>query len=282
MGVDTGVGVKNLPRRVLEAGAIASLAVSSMAAFAHDTWLAAEQRAARAGAVLELLMTSGERFPIPGSLIAPRRIESSACRQGAGTTALKPAKREPKALRLSTKTPTGQPIICWVQLEPRMLELNESTVAHYLDEIDASSTIRDAWAATKPPKRWSETYTKNAKVMVPGSINERASAAAAPVGLKLELVLLIDPVVPAADGTLPVLVLLDGKPREGLSIALTGEQDGPVERLRTDARGRVVFKLPSPGRWMLSATDLVAIDAFKGDWASQFSTLVFDVPAHSR
>lgn len=81
---------------------------------------------------------------------------------------------------------------------------------------------------------------------------------------------------------MPVLVLLDGKPREGLSIALTGEKAGKPQRLRSDAQGRVSFPMPKPGRWMLSATDLVARDAGKGEWESQFSTLVFEVPATLR
>lgn len=259
-----------------------SLALSSMAVCAHDTWLAAEQPAVRAGTSLELLMTSGERFPNLGTLIAPRRIETSACRQGPDIIPLKHAKREPKALRLSTKTPTSDPVACWVQLEPRTLELNESTVAHYLDEIDAPSTVRGAWAAAKSPRRWSETYTKNAKVMVSGTLKEGASTVEAPVGLKLELVLLKDPAMTRSDGSLPVLVLLEGKPREGLSIALTGVHGGPIQRQRADASGRAVFKVPQAGRWMLSATDLIAVDASKGDWESQFSTLVFDIPSTSR
>lgn len=276
--MDIGTGPKSVQRRVLRVAAAISLALSSMAVWAHDTWLAAEQRAVRAGTSLEFLMTSGERFPTLGSLIAPRRIETSACRQGADIIPLKHAKREPKALRLITKTPTSDPVTCWVQLESRTLELDESTVAHYLDEIDASSTVRGAWAAAKPPRRWSETYTKNAKVMVPGTLKEGPSTAAAPVGLKLELVVLKDPTATPSDGSLPVLVLFDGKPREGLSIALTGEHDGPIQRQRTDASGRAIFKSPQAGRWMLSATDLVAVDASKGDWESQFSTLVFEIP----
>lgn len=273
---------KRVRRRSLGAAVTAaSLALWSMGVGAHDTWLSAEQRAVRAGTSLELLMTSGERFPTLGSLIAPRRIATSACRQGSETLSLKHAKREPKALRLSTKTPTNDPVTCWVQLEPRTLALNESTVAHYLDEIDAPLSVRDVWKAAKAPRRWSETYAKNAKVMVPGALKGPGTAAD-PVGLKLELVLLKDPAAAPSDGKLPVVVLLDGKPREGLSIALTGEHDGPIQRQRTDAKGSAVFKLPQAGRWMMSATDLVAVDASKGEWESQFSTLVFDIPATSR
>jgi len=273
--------LKRVRRHSVRAAAVATVALWSIGVWAHDTWLSAEQPAVRAGTSLELLMTSGERFPTLGSLIAPRRIATSACRQGSETLSLKHAKREPKALRLSTKTPTNDPVTCWVRLEPRTLELNESTVAHYLDEIDAPLSVRDLWKAAKAPRRWSETYAKNAKVMVPGTL-KGPSTAADPVGLKLELVLLGDPAANPSDGKLPVLVLLDGKPRDGLSIALTGEHDGPIQRQRTDAKGSAVFRFPQAGRWMLSATDLVAVDASKGDWQSQFSTLVFDIPATSR
>ena len=247
-------------------------------ALAHDSWLAGGQRTVPVGKSLAFDMTSGEHFPVAGSAIARDRIEVSACRQGSKTFALQPTGRSPKALRLTADAPAPDAVTCWVQLKPRVLDLAISKVEEYLDEIDAPPSVREAWARSPSPKRWKETYTKNAKVLVPmAGTSARSSSADTPVGLKLELVADVDLTGGRVSGTLPVTVLLDGKPLAGLAVAMTGEHKAPVQRQRTDAQGKVVFAAPKAGRWMLSATDLRPVDIAQGTWESQFTTFVFEV-----
>jgi hypothetical protein len=269
---------------ILMVGRLATVVLFSISvpAWAHDTWLVSEQRSFRAGSTLTLEMTSGERFPTLGSVISPNRIEQSACRQGSSTFNFKPGRREPKALRLSAQPPESGAVTCWVQLAPRALELKEADVAHYLDEIDAPLSVRRAWENAPSPRRWIETYTKNAKVLVPAENASEASPAKSPVGLKLEFVLLTDLSAKRVDGNLPVQVLLDGKPQGGLSVALTGEEPGAPQRQRTNAQGEVLFKGTPAGRWMLSATDLRPAEQRPGEWESQFTTLVFEILPESR
>lgn len=156
-------------------------ALMALPACAHDTWLSAEQRRVTTGGSLDLLMTSGERFPTLGSAISPQRIDNSMCRQGARSLPFRPPRSEPKALRMSIVTPSDGAVACWVQLAPRTLKLAEATVAHYLDEIDAPQAVRAAWATAKPPKRWTETYTKNAKLLVPGAMLQRPAGRTPPL-----------------------------------------------------------------------------------------------------
>ncbi len=258
---------------------VAALA-TPLCALAHDTWLASEQRAVTAGTSLEFDMTSGERFPVAGSAIARDRIEVSTCRQGGTTVPLRPTGRGSKALRLAADPPSTGSVTCWAQLAPRALDLAAAKVEGYLDEIDAPAGVREAWAQSPTPKRWKETYTKNAKVIVPAvatGAGAAPAAADAPVGLKLEFVADADLAAGRLGDTLPVTVLRDGQPAAGLSVALTSERKAPVARRRTDAQGRVVFPAPGAGRWMLSATDLRPVDAAQGTWESQFTTLVFEV-----
>lgn len=264
-------------RRLGKTLAMLALATATALAAAHDTWLATEQRGVDAGGELSLLMTSGERFPILGTVIAPSRIERAACRQGASTVAFKPPRREPKALRLSTQPIEAGAITCWVVLAPRSLELKETEVDHYLDEIDAPVDVRSAWERAARPRRWIETYAKHAKVTVPAAAAGSVGPAEAPVGLKLELVVGKDLSEGRIDTDLPVLVLLDGKPRAGLSVALTGEGPGAPQRQRTNAQGEAIFAAPTSGRWMLSATDLGPAPSRPGEWESQFTTLVFEI-----
>lgn len=240
-------------------------------AFAHDTWMVPRSRTVRADAALSFDLTSGERFPRAGSAIDPERIAKANCRQAGTVFELRAADKGSSSLRVEGKPPGGQATTCWVLLKPRTLDLKPDTVAHYLEEIGASEAVRKTWQTG--PKRWRETYTKNAKALVAGSALDEQLAV--PVGLNLEFVLQADPAVPG--DRIDVLVLRGGKPRPGLSVALSGERNMAPQRVRSDAAGLISFRRPAPGRWMLSATDLQPINAQQGIWASEFSTLVFEL-----
>ena len=243
-----------------------------LASLAHDTWLASTERHVPTGKALEFAMTSGERFPAAETAIAPNRIETANCHQSGKNFALKPDRKSDKTLHLKARPGNISTTTCWVQLKPRELTLDTAKVQEYLDEIDVPQATREAWAKAPEPRQWNETYTKNAKVIVSGA--DAAVTKDQPVGLKLELLVAS---TPASSPTLSVTALLDGKPLAGLSVALTSERAGAVQRQRTNAQGQAAFPQPTAGRWMLSATDLRPDALNKGLWTSQFSTLVWDV-----
>ncbi len=264
------------PRRLLFA--LLAFSFLPLAASAHETWLLARQRTVSANQAITFDMTSGEKFPQPGSAIAPDRIELAACRQAVATPVLKPGAKLATTLMLSVRPTEQAALNCWVRLAPRKLDLAVDKVQEYLDDIDAPASVRTAWANSPQPKKWMEVYTKNARVIVPAKRSaQAASLPAAPVGLNLEF-------VPSADlsrgrltGPLEVTLLRDGKPLEGVSVSLWGTAKGEPLRQRSDAQGRVSFGRLKPGRWMLSATDLRVVDVSQSTWESQFGTLVFEV-----
>jgi len=260
-----------MPQSIRLAACMAAL--TCLPALAHDSWLAAGSRTVQAGALLALDMTSAEHFPKPGTGIAPERIESAACLQAGQRFALQPGDRTGAVLQLSARPPAAGGVLCWVQLKPRALDLAPGKVQEYLDEIDAPAAVRAAW--TSGPRRWHETYTKHAKVIVPAP-GRPATQPQAPVGLALEFVPLSDWSTGQPGERLALQVLRGGQPLAGLSVALTGEQGPPAVRQRSDANGRVSFSRPAPGRWMLSATDLRPVGT-DGSWDSHFSTLVFEL-----
>ncbi len=248
-------------------------------ALAHDTWLASEARTVQARAEIRLDMTSAEHFPVAGTSIARDRIGLADCQQGTTHFTLEAGFRGAKTLRLAAPAPAAGAVACRVQLKPRALDLDTSKVAEYLDEIDAPAAVREAWKTSPEPRRWNETYTKNALVTIPAAAPGTALGQPPSPPLALEL----RPQADLSDGksgtTLPVLALRDGKPMAGLSVALVHESGGPPQRLRTDAQGQALFHIGKPGRWMLSATDLWPLNAAEGRWESQFSTHVFEVLA---
>lgn len=253
-----------------------AVAVAPLATSAHETWLDASQRSVGRAATVEFRMSSGEQFPVLQSPIDPKRVDVAACRQADATLSLEIGRPTAKALRLSAKPATGDALTCWVQLRPRNFDLALGKVEAYLQEIDAPEAARRAWKSMPEPRKWNETYTKNAKAIV-ATAGAGAGAVPAPVGLKLEFVPMSDLTAGKIEGPLSFAVLLDGKPLMGLAVALWSEKKSEPVWRTSDALGRVSFAAPSAGRWMVSGTDLRVVDALAGKWESQFSTLVFDI-----
>jgi hypothetical protein len=272
-------------KSIIQLSIASSICSFSIAASAHDTWLWSIQRTVTPGATLNLEMTSSDIFPLVDSGIRPERVAKSQCIQGGEKFALTPIapvktdKPEYKVLALTAQVPSAGGVTCYSQLYPKILDLALNKVEVYLNDIDASAETRAASAASPKPKRWVESYTKNSKVIVPAPAGTQTPATykPTPVGLGLEFVPEIDLTTGEVPTNLPILVLRDGKPLAGLSIALSSERGIKPSRIRSDKDGRVVFAAPAAGRWMLSATDLNLVNAKKSIWESQFSTLVFEV-----
>lgn len=244
---------------------------------AHDTWLSAEQQVVSAGQALRLSITSGEAFPVPGTAIAPDRIELAACTQDGVPFELAAGRRQAKVLELRATSPAATGVSCSVRLAPRKLDLDITQVPHYLDEIDAPQAVREAWKASPEPRRWLETYSKNAQVVVPGRAGRTRTAAELPSGLKLGFVVDQDLARGSVKGPLGVSLLRDGKPLAGVSVTLSAQTGAAPQRKRSDQNGRVSFPQPGPGKWMVSATDLRVVEPSQSRWESQFATLVFEV-----
>lgn len=245
--------------------------------FAHETWLMPQSTPQQQGKPFIFSMTSGERFPKLGVGIARERVALAECRAAGATSPLRPHKRSPNALQLSVEPSTAGPLMCWVALHPRELLLAADKIGLYLDEIDATPALRQAWAEVPAPRRWQETYSKNSKVIVPAPGMAADSSMTQPLGMPLEFVPDTDLSTGHLDGPLRVRVLAEGRPVQDLSVVLHSERRGSSARQRTDAEGRVTFAIPPAGRWMLSTTDLRLVDAQTGQWKSQFATLTFTV-----
>lgn len=261
---------------LLHAAVLALLAASSTAG-AHGIWLAPEERSQKPGADVRLTLSAGERFPAQDASLERDSIERAACRQrNAAVPVRMMGGNGKKPLRLQGTPPLTGGVLCWVQLRPSARVLAPEHIAPYLDDMDASAELRQAWASVPEPRRWHETITRNAKVIVPMRGQPSASGMR-PVGLQLEFVPDTDLSSGVVRGTLAAQVLLGGLPLAGLSVELLGEHKGDTQRQRSDARGMVRFPAPGPGRWMLSGTDLRMADAKNGVWQSQAATLVFEI-----
>ncbi len=246
---------------------------------AHDTWF--ELRAAGPGPEAQLALGTGNRFPVMEFPLGIEQLRHSGCRGDAGETLpLAHDDDEPQALRLRVARPAaaGGALTCWAQTQAFEVELTPTLVTQYLKEIQAPPAVHQAWAAQRARgQRWTERYTKHARIELPDA--DGRTATATPSGMALDLLLLGGPRALRAGETAEFQLLRDGRPLAGQALELHGEHGALGFWRRTDADGRVRFTLPLPGRWVLRGTELRLADSGDVLWDSRFVTLAFSVGA---
>jgi hypothetical protein len=262
------------PRSCLARTAIAIALLSSGAAVhAHDTWFAPLPSDAHNSVALAL--GTGNRFPVQESGIDIRYLLDSGCRHApdGAPIALQRVADAPTALHLRVRAERGLPLSCWAQTAPFDVELGDDKIALYFREIQASATVRHAWAQMRARGvRWKERYTKHARIEVnPGP------ASTAPVNMAMDVLLEAPQHAPRRGDVLQFRVLRDGQPLPDFAVELRGDTLPIGIWRKTDAEGRVRVPAPLPGRWVLRGTDLRVSDRAPDTWESRFVTLAFEI-----
>lgn len=251
-------------------------AAITMSIFAHDTWLLPGRFQVAPGETVAFDLTSGMAFPALEVGPKRERIEAVLCRLAGRTFELSDFEAAPKSLRIKSAFPDSGVAAIWVKSSPKEIELKADEVQHYLDEIDAPATVRQQWSAATEPKRWRESYRKHSKTFVRvGDANTDASWRE-PVGMFLEIVPDKDPTALRTGDDFPVRVLKNGEPFANFSLGIVAEDDPKGSIKKTDATGRVSFRLNKGGRWLLRGTDLRKSDKKDVDWESDFTTLTIE------
>ncbi len=262
-------------------GAVLALAATIGGAAAHDTWFRALP-SPRAGEAL-LLLGTGNRFPVHEFAVGAEHLRLSGCRSGSGTATLAPVTLTSSALLMRAQGgaaagSAGAGVrTCWAQLAPFDVDIADDVAQIYLDEIAAPASVRQAWAAMQARGvRWRERFTKHARIEIGGA----AASPTAPIaGLGMDVLLR------SADGTqrlgdeFEFQVLRDGQPLAGFAVELLPERGEGAVWLTTDAQGRVRWKPPAAGAWVLRGTDLRLSGTAPDAWESRFVTLAFEVVA---
>ncbi|GAB4037784.1 MAG: hypothetical protein Fur0014_05870 [Rubrivivax sp.] len=257
-------------------GLLLALALAAGPAAAHDSWFVPLPPTDRGEALFAL--GSGNRFPRLELPVSPRQIASGGCRgDGVAERSLRRAGERPDALLLRTPRPVpgGVGLSCWVQWVPIEIEIDDATVAVYLDEVRAPPAVRERWAALKARGvRWQETYVKHARIETAGpGVAAHSAQAVEGLGLDARLETAERPL--RAGQRLSFQVLRDGRPLAGLPVELVGDAAPAGIWRTTDADGRIEAALPQAGRWILRGTDLRP--AADDRWDSRFLTLAFEV-----
>jgi uncharacterized GH25 family protein len=248
----------------------------ALVASAHDTWLLARRASVPAGTVAWLDLTSGMTFPALDYAIKPERVSLARCRLNGKTLELARSSAS-KSLAFRVRLPDAGIATFWVELSPKSLELSPKQVEEYFAEINAPAQLRQSWKDAGGKKRWRELYTKHAKtfMQVGEALADRSWAD--PVGMALEIVPEKNPTTLRAGDDFPVRVLRGGSPLPNFSLGIIREKNSSSEFQKTDAQGRVTFRLARRGKWLLRGTELRASTKPETEWESDFTTLTIEV-----
>lgn len=259
--------------------AVLVMAHLALSANAHDTWFAI--RAANLPGTVVMALGTGNQFPVQEFAIDAGHLQERGCRQAGVSIALKAIAKAPASLLLSATTTGAAPATCWSQLIPFEIELAPDKVDLYLDEIKASTALRERWAAMQARGLpWRERYVKSARVEIAASVDGTAPALpATPAPMTMDVLLTSGLQRSRTGDPLAIQVLRDGVPLPGFSIELRGTVPGTARWFRTDAQGRVSTRAPPPGRWVWRGTDLRPSASDPDTWDSCFVTLAFEVHA---
>ena len=259
--------------------AFASLTLSlAVPAGAHDLWLLAEPPSVAAGASLHLKAATGMRFPESLSAVAPDRVDGFWVLDAAGDRhEVAGARAEGEFLQADVQVDTPGVALAALAIKPLTLELTAAEFNEYLEHDGLPQILERRRTLGELEKSARESYAKYAKAIV--AVGERGprDLATRPAGLRLEIVPLRDPGVVGAGEELPVQVLFEGQPLEGVSVyALAAGAEGYVDGHQTDEKGRTAVPLPAAGLMSLHCIHMRPhADAGEADWESFFATISF-------
>ncbi len=159
------------------------------------------------------------------------------------------------------------------------IELEAAKFEEYLKEEGLSriSVLRAQRGETEKPGK--EVYSRAAKAILRvGDGSE--SGFDRPLGFTFEIVPQRNPygLRPGQDD-LPLIVLYENKPAEGMEVFAMNQGDSSkVLSAQSDKDGKVSFRLPTSGVWMIKAIHMASAPPdTQADWESVWATLTFEM-----
>jgi uncharacterized GH25 family protein len=257
------------------------VALSGVAS-AHDSWLEPKSFEAKTGAQVPLNLYVGHHGERHNAKLSPRPswLLSMKSRSSAGTTDLLGA-RGISAAGVMLRAP-GTYLLSLDTGDFRNQMTADKFGAYLADEglAGAEAAWRRAPIASRQVR---ESYRRHAKALVRVGNGPQALAGPATqrIGQRLEIVPGANPYQLRAGSSLPARIWFKDRPLAGALVTLS-DLDRPKDRhlsLRTDAGGKVDFRLPRGGRWVMNVVWSVPSTAASADFQTSFSSLTFAVPA---
>ena len=245
---------------------------------AHDFWLEPRVYRPEVGKLVALRLLVGQDMlgdPIPRDEAA---IERFVVRHG-GSEGTIPGRDggDPAGI---LRVPGDGLMVVGYQSRPRRIDLPRAKFETYLGEEGLDAVAAIVADAKKPPQVARERFSRCAKALL-SSGAASASQKDQMLGLRLELVADGNPYALTSRDDMPFTLFFEGAPRPG-ALVIAINRDDPSAKLsaRSDARGRVSFRLPRGGVWMVKAVHMVPLPKGQdADWESFWASLTFELPS---
>lgn len=158
--------------------------------------------------------------------------------------------------------------------------MNAAEFPAYMEE-EGLASAQAAWKrAPVRSGKVREKYRRYAKALVQVGATPTPGAATRRLGQELEIVPAANPLMLRAGDPLRATIWFAGRPLRGALVTL-GSLDRPKDPLvpvRSDAAGKVTFRMPASGRWMLNVVWSVPSRRTVTDFETRFSSLTFAAP----
>jgi uncharacterized GH25 family protein len=273
----TGAGAVRCPgrrigrRRVAWVVAFSTLCGPSL--MAHDLWIEPGTFSPSTGEVIAVRLRVGQDFvgdPLPRD---PALIKEFILDDGAGRRpVVGQAGRNPAGL---VRILSPCLAIVGYHSHPSAVELTAEKFDQYLREegLDAIAALRAQRRQTGPVREMFSRCAKSLILSGPSGITEGDHA----LGFTLELVAERNPYVLTTEQDLPVRVLYEGRPLPGVLVIAMNQADPDLKlTARSDREGRVTFRLPRGGVWLLKAVHMIPAPAGgSAEWQSFWASLTF-------
>jgi len=246
---------------------VTGLALMGMPLAAHDMWIEPTTFFPQSGQIVSLRLRVGQDLLGDPLLLDPSLVNQFVVSDGNGVRpVVRRDGRDPAGLvRLAEP---GVHVIGY-RSNPSTIEIPADTFNQYLKEegLDAVSAQRARRNETRAPAR--EIFSRCAKSLVFSGTAAAVQGDRA-LGFTLELVAERNPYGLAADQDLPVRLTYESRPLVGALVVAINRLN-PADKVsgRTDADGRVRFKLRHDGMWLIKAVHMVpAPPDTHAEWAS--------------
>ncbi len=257
---------------------IVLLGLGFSTARAHEFWIEPQNYRVDPGATVALRLFVGQDFQGDALIYLPELVERYVHAGPRGETPIDAVPGDDPAGTVTPREP-GLHRIAYRSTPSSITFNTRAEFERYLalEGLERIRSLPDYAARTRPPIR--ERFSRCAKTLIGVGAPASQPASDRPVGMRLELIAERNPYAPGAHDSMPVRLVLDGKPLAGALVKAFYRGDPQHNtRARTDAQGRAVLALERPGVWLISAVHLSPAPATApAPWESLWASLTFQL-----
>lgn len=251
--------------------------IAGASAAAHDFWIEPSAFRPAVGALVPVRLRVGQDLLGDPVSRDPALLERFVLATAAAGEKLVPGRDGEDPAGVFRVDAAGL-IIVGYQSRASKIELPPEKFDQYLGEegLDAIKAMRLSRSAGSAR----EQFSRCAKSLVSAGTPVESDRDRA-LGFTLELLAERNPYATAVGQEFPVRLLYQGKPHAGALVVAINRLD-PAAKLsaRTDSLGRVVFRFPAGGEWLVKAVHMIPARAGSSvDWESFWASLTFEIPA---